>query len=366
MNKRKILYYNSTLLKGGTDVYMLNIIRNINKSKFQVDVIIKDGDRFNQSMLDEIEELGSNVFFAKGTFFSRMKQIKKFFLTHKNEYDLIHINATSGATGLIAYFAKHYGKIQKVIFHSHMGGNDNGKSLVDKFGIWLMKKNTDILAACSMVASDYMFGNKIKKDKVVLLKNAVDYKFFEYNSSNRRKLREKYNINESDFVILHVGRFVEQKNHKKLIEIFSNLLKKEPSSKLILIGEGLLEEKVKEQVQELNIEQSVMFLGVQNNINEFMSMADCLVMPSFHEGLPIVAVEAQASDLPLILSNNISKETKLTEKVEFISLDESLDVWSDNIIAYKSSKRNSNYDLFKTLGFDKEESIKIIEKLYEK
>lgn len=362
----KIIFYNTSLLKGGTDTYMFELIKNIDKSKFSVDVLIKDGNNIDEFMYNSLKELGSNVYLATGSFASRILWLRKFFKKHKNTYQVAHINATSQGTGLISYFAKHNGKVKKVIFHSHMGGNDNGKSFIDKIGAKLMLKYSDVFAACSKTASAFMFESKVKNNDVVILNNSVDTNKFKFDATTRKKLRSSFNLKDNDFAILHVGRFAKQKNHRHLILIFNELLKTEPTAKLFLIGDGILLNEIKEQVKSLQIDQSVVFLGLKNNVYEYMNMADCFVMPSFHEGLPIVAVEAQSADLPCVLSENISTETKLIDKVKFISLDAPLDDWCKSIKSFKNQERHSNKELFKTLGFDKSSTAKIIEEIYKK
>lgn len=367
MKKTNVIYYNSTLLKGGTDTYMLELIKNIDKSKFQVDVLIKDGDVVDSHMLALLNELGSNVHLAKGSFFKRMMFLKNFFKTNKKHYDVCHINATSQGTGIIAYFAKKIGKVPKVVFHSHMGGNDNKKGMVDKIGTKLMFKFSDNLASCSNLASKFMFGDEFENSsKVQILNNSVDTKKFAFNKQIRTDIRKELGIESDSFVILHVGRFAPQKNHKSLILIFNEILKTEPSAKLLLIGDGVLFEEVKTFTKELNIENNVLFLGLQNDVFNFMNAADCFVMPSIHEGLPIVAVEAQANGLPLVLSENISKETQLAENVEFVSLESPLNVWAGKILSTKKLKRVSGEDVLKQHNFDHKSAIKIVEELYTK
>ena len=353
-----------SLASAGAERFVTELACNIDKTKFQVDVIIKDGDEVDEHMLSSLKSFGSNVFLAKGSFPSRMLQLRKYFKTHKNEYSVIHINATSQSTGIISYFAKKNGNIPKVIFHSHMGGNDNGKSIVDKVGTKLMLKHSDVFASCSNSASNFMFENKLERGKVIILNNSVDASKFAFNHESRQKIRDELKISDNDFVILHTGRFAPQKNHKQLILIFNELLKTEPNAKLLLIGDGVLLDETKELVNSLKIENSVHFLGLKNNVNDYMCAADCFVMPSIHEGLPIVSVESQASDLPCVLSTNVSDECKLTDSVKFVSLSSPLKDWVSVILKTKKHKRKSNTDLFKKIGFDESSAIKTIEKLY--
>lgn len=365
MQKIKILYYNTTLKKGGTDIFMMGIVKNLNKEKFSIDVLIKDGDSVDNNLLSAITNDGHNVYLAHGSFIKRVFFLKKFFKTHKNEYDCIHINATSQSVGIISYFAHHYGKIKKIIFHSHMGGNDHPKRITDRIGFIMLKKYSTIFATCSTVASEFMFGKKFcTNHSIIKLNNSVDTDIFQYNQMIRESTRQELNLAKHDFAILHVGRFVPAKNHKKLIEIFNEIIKKEKDAKLILIGNGPLLEDVKQQVKNLKLSEKVLFLGEQNNIAQYMQACDCFVMPSLHEGLPIVAVEAQSTGLPLVLSSNISVETKLTDNTIFIDLDADLLLWVDNILKFKNIQRHSQKEILINKGFNKATLIKNIEQLY--
>lgn len=368
-NVKKILYFNSSLLKGGTDVYMMEIIRNINKNKYSVDVLIKDGDQYDESFYDELRSLGSNVFLAKGSFFDRLKYIKYFFKKNISKYDVIHINATSCATGLIAYFAKKYGKIKKVIFHSHMGGNDHRFSIADRIGRSLLAKNVDIYAACSNVAADFMFGNKILKNKkCIILKNSIDVDKFDFDKRIRTVMRKRYGVLDTQFVLLHVGRFVKQKNHRYLIEVFKELASNdvEDCCRLFLIGDGPLKEQIKKLVYDMSLEDKVVFCGLCDNVSDYMQLADCFIMPSVHEGLPIVAVEAQAAGLPCVLSSNISKETQIVaDNVCFVDIiNDNINDWVTKICEKRFYIRKSTKSVLTEKGFDSKNAIKELEKLY--
>ena len=365
--KRNIIYYNSTLLKGGTDTYMLEIAKNVNKEKFQLDIIIKDGDNVDEFMFKTLKDNGCNIFLAKGSFLKRMLFLRKFFKQNKNKYDVCHINATSQGTGIISYFAKKLGKIKTIIFHSHMGGNDNNKSIVDMIGSKLMFRYSTDFASCSSLASLFMFGKEFcENHKILKLNNSVDVHKFKFNSEKRNQIRKELNINDSDFVVLHVGRFAIQKNHKKLIDIFVEIHKQRNDSKLLLIGNGDLFEEIKNYVSKLNLSNNVVFLGLKNNVCDYMQAADCFVMPSIHEGLPIVAVEAQTAGLHCILSSNISSETKLSEFVEFIDINKSDSEWAIKILNLKQINRNLGADFIINQSFDHESAIKKIEELYSK
>ena len=366
MDKIKVLFYNSTLLKGGTEAYIKELIKCLDKSKFQIDIVVKDGDVVDEFIYNELKNCGCNVFLAKGSFPKRLLFLRKFFKQNKHIYDVAHINATSQGAGLLSFMAKKYGKIKKVIFHSHMGGNDNKQSMVDKIGSKMMFANTDCFVSCSKPASEFMFGEKFcKNNEVQVLNKSVDTNKFDLNAETRKKIRKELNLSNKDFAIIHVGRFAPQKNHKKLISVFDAYLKINPNAKLFLIGDGDLLYETKDQVKALKLENSVNFLGLKNNVQDYLQATDLFLFPSVHEGLGIVLVEAQCSGLPCVASNTVPSRACLCEDIfKFVELKADDNLWAEEINKFVLTKRTSRKEALKELGFDKETAAEIVEKIY--
>ncbi len=365
MNK-KVLIYNSTLFRGGTETFAIKLAEILNTNGYEVDAIIKNGDEFDEFNYKKLQSFSNNVFLAKGGFVKRLLQLKKYFKTNKNKYNFIHINATSQGAGLISYFAKKYGKIKNIIFHSHMGGNDNGKDLVDKIGDKLLKKYSNAFVACSPTASKYMYGEKfLENNNITIINNAVDTDKFDFNPKTKKDMREKFGIKDDTFVLLHNGRFVHQKNHDFLIDIFERLVQKNPNSLMFLLSNGELENQMKQKAKTLKLDDKIYFMGNQSDVAGFLNMADCFVMPSHHEGLPFAAVEAQASGIACVLSNNIEKQTKLTDSTIFVELEKGADFWADEILKFKTFKRVSTKQTIEQKGFGNQTITKQILKLYE-
>ena len=151
---------------------------------------------------------------------------------------------------------------------------------------------------CSELAGRWLFGDKAyDSGKVYLLNNAIDLDKFKYNESLRKEKRKELGIGEDTLVIGHIGRFVAQKNHTFLIDIFNELHKKNHNSLLLLVGQGPLKEEIENKVKELKLNDSVRFLGQRNDANELYQAFDVFCLPSLYEGLPVVGVEAQATGL---------------------------------------------------------------------
>ena len=243
-------------------------------------------------------------------------------LFRKNQYRIVHSNVNTLSVFPL-YAAKKAG-VPVRISHSHSTSNAREwkRNIIKNILRPFSKRYATDYFACSELAGRYLFGNKtFDQGKVKIIHNAIDLDKFKFDPEARKKLRKELDIDEKTIVIGHVGRFVKQKNHDFLIDVFNEYHAKTPDSKLLLIGTGPLEEKIKAKVKKLNLENSVLFLGQRNDTNKLYSVMDVFCLPSLYEGLPVVGVEAQAAGLLCIVSNKVSKETKVTENFIFLPLD---------------------------------------------
>lgn len=367
MEKKKLLIYNSTLLKGGTESYFINLAKHLPKDQFDVEVVIKNGDDIDQDQLNILNNLNIKTHLIHGNLINQMKSFKKFFSNHKNVYDIVHINATSAGNGIISYFAKKFGKAKQIIFHSHMSNNDTSNKIVDFVGSKLLKKNCTDFVACSTLAYDFMFGKNFKnKVPATILKNSIDINKFEYNPNFRNQIRSELKINDSCFVFVHVGRLCAQKNQEHIIKVFSLYKQHNSNSKLLLVGIGDDKQKLENLATSLNVKDDVLFLGSRNDVEKILNASDILVFPSIKEALGIVAIEAQASNLPVVASTDVPEEAKVTENFKRISLSEPLDVWVSQIKQFENVKRKSCSKELHSSGFSNEKAIQSVIDLYNK
>jgi glycosyltransferase involved in cell wall biosynthesis len=179
----------------------------------------------------------------------------------------------------------------------------------------------------------------------------------------RNKKRTELGIKD-EFVVGHVGRLSYQKNHKFLIKIFNELLKSEPNSLLILVGVGEKEEEIKKQVKELGIDSKVKFLGNRSDVNELYQAMDVFVMPSFFEGVPVVGIEAQFSDVPCVFSDKVPDEVKFNSKTKFVSLEATLNEWVNTVKESKKMERNSKNGDMENSRYDINVAYSILENYY--
>ena len=216
--------------------------------------------------------------------------------------------------------------------------------------------------SCSSFATEFSFPKKVWK-KTRYIPNGVDLEKFQYNEEIRKEMRNTLSLSDQ-FVVGHAGRFNHQKNHDFLIDIFSELHKVEPSAVLVLCGVGELEENIKEKVYTLGLKDNVIFYGGCNEMEKMYQAWDVFVLPSKFEGLPVTGVEAQASGLPLVLSDVITKEVAVTDAVCYVSLNKSEEEWARTILSCKGYRRNTDISTLRRAGFDQKKMVDDFQNYY--
>ncbi|HBL3168753.1 TPA: glycosyltransferase family 1 protein [Enterococcus faecium] len=353
-------------LGGGVESVVMNYYRHIDRTKIQFDFIC-DEDSTNIPY-EEIEKMGGKVILIPPyqKVFKYHKKLKE--VLKSGGYKIVHshINTLS----VFSLFAAKCAGVPVRIAHSHSTTNkkEKKKNLLKQVLRPFSKVFATDYMCCSELAGRWLFGNKkYDNGNVYLLNNAIDLDKFKYDEEKRKEKRKELNIEDSTLVIGHVGRFVEQKNHRFLIDIFNEVHKQKENSILLLAGQGPLMGEMKEKVKILGIENSVKFLGQRNDINELYQAFDIFCLPSLYEGLPVVGVEAQATGLLCVLSDDMTKETKVLDTTEFLSLNQSVEEWAYTILKkYKSFKRKNCTNEISKKDFNiKKEAKKLIQKYYE-
>ncbi|WP_338627174.1 glycosyltransferase family 1 protein [Clostridium baratii] len=362
---KKILVYGLTQTRGGVESFLLNYYKNFNTNNIQMDFISNTPDTVYK---EEVAALGGKIFNVcskKKNPLRFKKDMENIFKNHSNEYDAIWVNLCSLANIDYLKYAKKYG-IKRRIVHSHNAANMFGKlkETLHNYN----KKRIDRYAtdfwACSDSAAKWFYKYDILNSKKFrVIKNAVDTEKFSFDKKIRDEYRKILNI-ENKYVLGNIGRFHFQKNHDFLIDVFKEVREKCDNSILLLVGNGDLEEHIKEKVKNLGLEESVIFLGMRDDVNKIMQAIDIFLMPSRFEGLPVAAVEAQSSGVRCLLSDTITKEIKVTDLIEFIGAKskEDVNVWRDKILEYKLGydRREMNEDMKKS-GFEIKEAAKNLE-----
>ena len=351
---------------GGVESVVMNYYLHIDREKINFDFICDEDSTCIPK--EEIEKLGGKVILIPPyqKVFKYHKELKK--VLKEGNYKIVHshINALS----IFSLWAAKRAGVPIRIAHSHSTSNKKEwkKTLFKNVLRPFSKVFATDYFACSIYAGKWLFGNKAyNKGKVYILNNAIDIDKFKYNEKIRKEIRKELNIKDDTIVIGHIGRFVKQKNHNFLIDIFKEINNQKKNSLLLLVGEGPLKEEIIGKVKELGLDKKVMFLGRRNDANKLYQAMDVFVLPSLYEGLPVVGVESQTSGLPCFLSTEMTKETKVLEKTKFIELSKSSKEWADIILEnIKTFKRLDTTLEITQNNFNISKEAKKLEEVYYK
>lgn len=361
---KRLLCINNCMNVGGAETFIMKLFRNLDHSKYVIDFCINVYEKNDYE--DEINALGGKIYRipSKSSDFSGYKK-QLYQVIKENKYDNV-LRITSNAAGLLDLkIAKRAGAKWCVARSSNASdGDSNAKLLLHKISRCLFMKHVDAMVAPSDLAAKYTFGEKnFNSGKVKILKNGLDVSLFKFDKVYRDDIREELNLKDR-FVIGHVGRFFEQKNHDFLIEIFNEYHKINNNGCLVLVGVGELELKIKEKVKKLGLEECVKFLGLRNDVSKLLNSFDVFLFPSLFEGMPNTVIEAQCNGLPCLIADSITREAAVTDLVRFKSLDCSAQEWAESLESlgvkdihrelYSQKMKENEYDI-KSVCIDFEE-----------
>lgn len=361
----RILQVLPRLRRGGSQAMVMNLYRALDKNKYQFDFIIFTPD--HDDYYDEIIELGGRIYHLsklnKRNLFEVRKEWDQFFNNH-NEYRILHSHVRSFASIYIPIAKKHG---LTTIIHSHSTSNGKGvEAIVKSILEYPLRYQADYLFACSTEAGKWLFGRKaITKQNYKFIPNAISINKFLFSNIDREFIRSQYGI-KNETVVGHVGGFETPKNHVFLLDCFKEFLKIHPDSKLMLVGDGTYEEKIKRICQEYEIENKVIFTGIQIDVGPFLSAMDVFLFPSLWEGLPVSVVEAQASGLKCLLSDSITKDVELTNLITYYPLKEGAGKWAELLVNLIPESRtcSTEENLLGLAPFDCGKTIKKLEEFY--
>lgn len=363
----RVLQVGMTRNLGGIETYLIEQFRHLDKTKIDYDFVNITGE-YSICYEDEILASGSKIFKVVSRHKNPLLHYWQWFnilLQHKGVYDVIVLNTNSLEYVFPLVLGKVFGIPVRVI-HSHNSGFENKQGLARRLLVGMNKKllawSANLRFACSQYAGKWMF----KDNPYHVIYNAIDIHKYDADLAVRDEMRQALNL-DTALTLLHVGRFSYQKNHSFLLDIFKEVHSIQPDSVLLLVGDTTEESEflrdVKRKIGEYGLENSVRLLGRRDDVNRIMQAADVLVMPSFFEGLTVVGIEAQACDLPLLLSDTVTKELGLLPSTQFISLDAGAKAWAEVIVNSKQHNRRSRYEELKAAGYDIAFETERVEKL---
>lgn len=354
----RVLQVVGAMNRAGTETMLMNIYRNIDTKKVQFDFVSYSSRDAHYD--GEIKKLGGRVIKL-----SRTQSVKEIYDVIKKygPYDVIHSH-TLFHCGIANLAAKLAG-VQVRIAHAHTT-LDKSDSFVRKVYIQSMRSiinnfSTHLLA-CSNEAGKYLFGERnLNRSKYMYFPNLIDYsQFLREPSKEVEKFKREEGL-ENSIVIGHIGRFMEAKNHKFLLQVMKSIINKNPSTKLLLVGDGNLRLQIEESAKKESIYNNIRFVGIREDIHTMLHSMDVFVFPSVYEGLGLVLLEAQASGLPCIVSEAIQPEADLNiGLVTKLSLSDGTDTWANKILE-KAGQKEKNIEKiitgFKARGYSIPEGL---------
>ena len=355
----RVLQVLSGVSRGGVESRLLDIYRNIDRKRIQFDFLFINNRDFSGGLEEEIKLRGGKIFKSNlsqaniKNYFEIERELRLFFTEHP-EYKIVH-SRLSLWNGAVLKTAKLAG-ISARIAHSHTSslGENNLKKIVK----YIIKNSVNVNKyathrfAVSQKAADWAFGKELANEKKIeIWANAVDCRKFRYDIKAREKMRCELGLNDA-YTLIHVGNLWYPKNHPFLIDVFDELATKIPNSKLLIIGEDLLNGLIQKYAGEKKSADKIIFLGKRSDVVELLQAGDVFVFPSHYEGFPGAVLEAQAAGLPCVISDAITNEVCLTENIMQLPINKGTDIWVNKILEYKNTVRVDTYDVLVKKGYD--------------
>ena len=323
----------STSQSSGVMNCVMNYYRFLDKEKIQFDFLCFK--KIDLNFNSEISCLGGNIFCVNKpsikNLFRTYREFDSFFSNNAAKYIAVHLHEV-----YLVHFIKHFCKkynIKHLITHVHTTKySDNPKNALRNriMCLGLNDVATDLFA-CSKAAGEFYYGKKaVESGLVKVIYNAIDLEKYKFNKSIRNKVRKELNL-ENKFVVGHIGRMAPQKNQLFLLRVFAEVKKEKKDAVLLMVGDGPLRSEIENEILKLGLTDSVILLGVRNDVPNLLMAMDVFVLPSFYEGLPVVCVEAQACGLKCVLSNSITRETDMGGS-NYLSLKDSYKKWASIIL----------------------------------
>ena len=361
----RILQVVTNLNCGGLETMLMNLYRVIDRDKIQFDFMVHRAEE--GAYESEILSLGGHIYrlppISPRNLPQYMSELKRFFARHP-EYRVVHAHLDT-LSSLVLRAAKNAGVTCR-ISHSHSSRHTIDAKLPFKLlSRALLKPYCTHFFACSKVAGDWLFGRQIRTpEKLHVIPNAINIDSFAFSAEKRTEVRNNNGLSEK-WVLGHVGNFTYPKNHTLLINFFHTLHQRNPEALLLLVGDGSLRSEMEQKAKSLNLGTAVRFLGTRRDIPDLLPAIDVFVFPSLFEGLPVTVIEAQASGLPCVLSDTITRECDVTGNVRFLPLAAGAEAWAEEIRKLQGVGRLPDAaQKVAAAGYDVRQTAKWLEEFY--
>lgn len=341
---------------GGIESFLYNVLMRIDLTQFQIDIVVTSlGESiFTNPLLDR----GVRFFELSGGQRRVMENHRQFCeLLQERRWDVLHLNVFQGLSLSYLHLAKRAG-VPVRIAHSHNTALRKSRTRPLKLLLhqWAKERYTGDateLWACSRSAAEFLFSKReLEQRGFRFIPNGIDTARFQFDPKVRGTVRTELGL-DGKFVVGNVGRLCYQKNQSFLLDVFAEVIKRNPDSRLLLVGDGKDKDKLREKARRLGIEEKVLFYGVSDHVEQLLWAMDVFVMTSRFEGLPVTAIEAQASGIPCLFADTITMECQTAREAVFLPLESPMLAWADTILHVAAPKcRERGAEEVRGAGFD--------------
>ena len=359
--KIKVAICANSLHINGISAVIMNYCRNIDLSRFEINILV--GAPIDETYRDQCRKLGIAVIELP----ERKKSPIKFYSAlskqlSKNKFDIFHVHGNS-ATITMELMIAYLNGVRVRIAHCHSSTCNHIK--IHRVLHPIFDRLYTAGFACSTLSAHWMYGDK----KFTVIPNGFETEKYRYSANNRTRVRKQLGL-ESAFIICHIGRFNSAKNHPYVIDVFENVASERENAILLLVGNGPDFELIKERAEKSQYSSRIIFYGESKEVNAILSASDVFVCPSKAEGFGIVALEAQISGLPCIVSDRLPKDVTLGENITFLPIDElDVDTWKNEILSVDigTERRFDFYEknIERIMQYDINMNVKKLEEQYE-
>lgn len=340
----------SSLDAGGAETFLMKVYRVLPPEKYQLDFVVsKDGGCYTQEVL----ERGGKIY----TVPLRTQDLRGVIrgiagIVRENGYRCV-LKLGEGPLSVVDLIAAQKGGAKRLAMRScnALTGLSVKQKLVDSIFRPVLGWVANVKIAPSMLAAEYTFGKRRARKDVHFLHNGVDLCDFHFDQEGRARIRKEFLL-EDKFVVGHIGRFHEQKNHGYLLEVFRAIKDRREDAAFLVTGTGALEDTIRQRVKELGLEDAVVFTGLRFDVPQLLSAMDVFVFPSLYEGMPNTVIEAQATGLPCVIADTITPEADLTGLVRYLSLEQTHAVWAETALAVAANERRDTAKELAAHGYD--------------
>lgn len=334
----RVLQSLGSLNMGGAETMIVNTLASIDRERVTFDFVIPGAE---EGLLEpRVKQLGANVYHIPKRSESFLGFHRAFYrVVRTGGYQTVHLHTQNAFfTALQVMLARRAGA-KRIIVHSH-NTMDWRKGMSLRLHTMCRKwlyRHADVRLTCGLEAAKWLFGTT---ESVEVLPLPICCDQFLFNEAKREVLRTASGLNGKT-VYLHVGRFMDVKNHAFLIQVFEEIHRRKPESVLLLVGDGSLRTDIERQVQDAGLADCVFFLGNITDVADKMIAADVMIFPSKYEGLPTVLLEAQAAGLDAFVSDTITGEIALTKRIHLLALSAGAPAWAEAILSAKCTQNRA-------------------------